>query len=469
MKNEVIKNGIKNAIYVVFTQLISLLLGITRTLILPLLLGVVDFGYWQVYMLYLSYVGIFALGFNDGIYLKYGKYNYDELPKETFRSSIRIFIFIQMLIMLLVMFIVTFEPDNAKQLSFYWATLNIPIAGLTGILIHVFQITNQLKKYSFYIVVDRLFTLLVILGIFLLRLDDFLIIIISDTISRLLILVLMLISCRDIIFGKGIKYHLAFAEMIDNVKIGVNLMLANFIGMLVIGFGKFLVERLANIQSFSVYSFAISTMNLVLIMISATGLVVYPTLNRLSGEKYPYYFKKLNNILTIIVFGLLGVIFPIKLFVSNYMLNFTEMVSYLSILFAIIYAQSKMQILIIPYYNLLRIETILLRVNVIGIVVAVVTVAPLYLLTKSVTMAAIGTLIAMLVRLYVSELYLKNKLGISDNGNILRELCFLFLFVVLGLMSNIYLGIIGFLLLYLLIVLTQKDGYRDLYKYIIGR
>lgn len=469
MENNVIKTGIKNTMYVVAAQSISLLLGIARTLLLPILLGITNFGYWQVYLLYMSYVGIFALGFNDGIYLKYGKYEYDALPKETFRSSIRLFIIIQITITIIVSAVIMFEPDTLKQLSMFWASINIPIAGLTGVLIYILQVTNQLRKYSFYTILDKITVLIIIIVVFFLKLDDFLIIIIADTLSRVLVLGLMINSCKDIIFGKGIRYRFALKEISDNVKIGIKLMLANFAGMLVLGFGRFLVERVASVEEYGIYSFAISTMNLVLIFITAIGLVLYPTLNRLNENNYPSYFVKLNKILVIIVFGLLLLVFPLKIFILRFMVGYVEIFSYLSIIFAIIFVQSKMQILINPYFKLLRKESMMLSTNLIGIIFAIVLVAPVYLITKSVTMVAMGTLLAMLIRMYLSEIYLKKEQKVSSNKNIIFELVILTSFIYFGFLDNLYLGFVGYLSIYSLFLLKKSNEIKKLIKYILRR
>ena len=170
----------------------------------------------------------------------------------------------------------------------------------------------------------------------------------------------MINSCKDIIFGRGIRYQFALKEIIDNVRIGIKLMLANFAGMLVLGFGRFLVERTASVEEYGIYAFAISTMNLVLVLITAIGLVIYPTLNRLDKNNYPNYFTKLNKVLVIIIFGLLVSLFPLKIFISRFMVDYVGIFSYLSIIFAIIFVQSKMQILINPYYKLLRKESMML-------------------------------------------------------------------------------------------------------------
>ena len=48
------------------------------------LIGVEKYGYWQLYLFYTSYVGFFQLGWNDGIYLRYGGEDYNNLDKGLF-------------------------------------------------------------------------------------------------------------------------------------------------------------------------------------------------------------------------------------------------------------------------------------------------------------------------------------------------------------------------------------------------
>lgn len=469
MENRIIKTGLKNIIYVVVAQSISLLLGIARTLILPIILGVTNFGYWQVYLLYMSYVGIFTLGFNDGIYLRYGKYEYNDLPRETFKSSIRGFIVIELLIMVLASGIVMFEPDSSKQISMLWASINIPIAGLTGVLIYVLQITNQLKKYSFYTVLDKIVLLAIIIIVFLLKRDNFIIIIVADTLSRILVLGLLINTCREIIFGKGSRFNLAVKEIFENIRVGIKLMVANIAGMLVLGFGRFLIERTVSVEIYGTYSFAISTMNLVLVLITAIGLVIFPTLNRLEKSNYSNYFIKLNQILIIIIFGLLIALFPLKLFIISFMPDYISIFQYLSIIFAIIFVQSKMQILINSYYKLLRKESMMLNLNIIGVIIVILLIIPLYMITKSVVMVSFGTLLAMLIRLYISELYLKKEQAILNNKNIILEVLGLLIFIVCGFVDNLFIGLTTYLLIYLIFLIKQIKDVKAFIQYFLRR
>ncbi|WEV42229.1 hypothetical protein OZX57_01690 [Bifidobacterium sp. ESL0682] len=78
---------ISNMFTAFFAQGVSLLLSILQSLIIPKMLGVTQFGYWQLYLFYVSYVGFFHLGLSSGIYLKMGGVPRDEMDKGSVKSQ----------------------------------------------------------------------------------------------------------------------------------------------------------------------------------------------------------------------------------------------------------------------------------------------------------------------------------------------------------------------------------------------
>jgi len=453
-KDQIIKSGLRNIVIVVFAQAMSLVLGVVKILCLPLILGVTNNGYWQIYLLYLSYAGIFALGFNDGIYLRYGKYNYEDLPKQLFRSSIKTFLVLQLVITIIVSLFVLLEADVEKKKAMMWASINIPIVGLSGILLYTLQATNQLKKYSFYNTLDKIIVLLLISIIYFFRIDQYTFIIIADTFSKIIVLLFMSYSCKEILFGKGSRLTLAYTELVENISVGIKLLLANLTGMLVLGFGRFIVERFESVEAYSSYSLALSTINLLVIFISAIGLVIYPTLNRLDKTLYSKYFVDLNKLIIILAFGMLIFYFPLYIFINKVMKEYVIIFEYLPIVFAIVFIQFKMQILINPYYKLLREEKAMLKANIVGLLFAVFIITPLYYMSKSVLMVAVGTLLAMTIRLYLSELYISKILN-THKSNILVELLGIVIFILFSYQSNILFGFLGYLTVFLVFFISH--------------
>ena len=63
-------------------QGLLLLFGFIQVLIIPKYLSVQGYGYWQLFMLYASYVGILHLGFIDGILVRWAGKSLDEVGGE---------------------------------------------------------------------------------------------------------------------------------------------------------------------------------------------------------------------------------------------------------------------------------------------------------------------------------------------------------------------------------------------------
>lgn len=63
---------VNNLMYSIVANLLSMFVSAILLLVLPNLLGETEYGYWQLYLFYTSYVGFFHLGLVDGIYLRIG-------------------------------------------------------------------------------------------------------------------------------------------------------------------------------------------------------------------------------------------------------------------------------------------------------------------------------------------------------------------------------------------------------------
>ena len=63
---------LKNVFQVALSNVINFGTSFIIGFILPAVLSVADYGYYREYTLYLSFAYLVNLGFNDGIYIKYG-------------------------------------------------------------------------------------------------------------------------------------------------------------------------------------------------------------------------------------------------------------------------------------------------------------------------------------------------------------------------------------------------------------
>lgn len=74
--------------YVISSNLLTLTVSTLVILVVPKLVGVKEFGYWQLFTFFSGYLGLLPLGWLDGIYLRYGGEKYSDLDKNTFFFSV---------------------------------------------------------------------------------------------------------------------------------------------------------------------------------------------------------------------------------------------------------------------------------------------------------------------------------------------------------------------------------------------
>mgnify|MGYP007087918717 FL=1 len=77
-----------NAVAAFASQGFSFLLSVLTSLLVPKVLGVEGFGYWQLFLFYSSYTGFFSLGIADGMYLVEGGKGRSQIDRRKVNSAL---------------------------------------------------------------------------------------------------------------------------------------------------------------------------------------------------------------------------------------------------------------------------------------------------------------------------------------------------------------------------------------------
>lgn len=433
-------NIVKNFSWVFGAQILVLLISMARAIILPKFLSVDGFGYWEIYWFYSCYAAIFCFGYNDGIYLKYGGFEYSKLPAIQIRSANRVLLGILSLISVLgIIGLWFFGPKTNESFSFIFVILNIPVVCFTGILIYIFQITNQFKKYSFFSAVDKILVIFAIVAMILIDKVLYQYIVLVDFVGRFLVILLMIIRAKELLFGETLKIKQSFNFLWENVSVGIKLMVANFMGMLLIGAGKIIVQLFGDIREFAIYSFGVSITGLILTAVTAISLVLYPSLKRISQERYPDLFCQVNSFTRLFgIFALLGY-FPCVLFIEWFYPKYISIIPFLNIFFLVVYTNIKISILTNTFFNVLRCEKDMLRANLMCIGIFIIISIVAFNVDKKIWVIALCTLIALFFRAYYSERFLAVKLRVIDKQYLVSEIAYLVIF----LLSTVFVSFMG--------------------------
>ena len=147
---------IKNISYSFSANLISLLISIFMVLFVPKLLSVNDYGLWQLFLFYYSYLGFLHFGWEDGIYLRYAGKRFDELDRKTFAGQFYCIILLQIVLAIVVsMFGEAFVENSDKRLALVCAIWLVPFVNFNNLCNFIMQITNRIKEYARLLVTER--------------------------------------------------------------------------------------------------------------------------------------------------------------------------------------------------------------------------------------------------------------------------------------------------------------------------
>ena len=298
------KKIIANFSYVVLSNLLTVIVSSLVVLILPKIMGVEEYGYWQLYIFYLSYAGFVHLGWVDGIYLRYGGLEYDDLDKEKFFSQ-----FLMLLIYLTGIGILFLLGISVFTLLVY----TMLVTNLRFLFVYVLQMTNRLKESSYVVSGDRLLYLLLLLVFIFVGFRDFKIMVYADLIGRVVSLFYAMYLCRDMALRPLNQFKLDIRETVRNIAVGINLMLSNVASMLIIGTVRMGIQKVWNIATFGKVSLTLSISNLLMTFINAIGLVIFPILKRTDESKLPKIYNQLRNVLMVVMFGVLLLYYPLKI------------------------------------------------------------------------------------------------------------------------------------------------------------
>ncbi|MDH6431133.1 MULTISPECIES: hypothetical protein [unclassified Paenibacillus] len=469
--NDKTVNFIKNFSYTLTSNLVSLIVSTLVILIVPKLIGVEEYGYWQIYLFYSSYVGFMHFGWNDGIYLRYGGEKYKEIDKGLFFSQFCMLVVLQLTISgLLLLSSTLIGFDINKTFVIEMVSICLVIVNIRLMLLYILQATNRIKEYSQITMMDRILycTLIIVFLIFGVR--QYKLLIVADLIGKLLSLLYAMYCCRDIVFRKFSLFQFSFQETKLNINVGMKLMFSNIASMLIIGVVRFGIERTWTVSTFGVVSLTLSISNLMMLFINAVGIIMFPILRRTNEKKLPSIYVSMRNFLMVILLGLITLYYPIRAILSGWLPKYSDSLAYMALVFPMCVYEGKMALLINTYLKTLRKEKLMLKINLISLVLGVIITFFTTVLYKNLDSAIVSIVFLLALRCVLAEIFLSKILRLSLYKDIVLELIMSFIFIITGWYLNSWIALVLYLVVYVIyLVIKRKDIVKTLenFKYLM--
>lgn len=408
------KQLLGNSLIAFFAQGIGTLASIVTALIVPKVLGVVGFGYWQLFIFYTSYVGFFHLGLCDGAYLKLGGMSRVDIDKKRSNAVFWVGMAYQSLFVLIASVIVWTSPaDSDRKLVLFSSAVVLILLNSATYLGYIFQALNETKLYSYSIIVDRVaFAVLVIICV-VMRLSDFRFYIGAFMVGKLFSLVYCVIKGWDFFCAGLVPFVEAAREALDDIRVGGKLMLANIASMLILGVVRFAIDGHWGIAVFGEVSFALSLALFIMQFVMQVSMVLFPALRKASGQERRSVYRTISEILDLLMPFVFVLYFPMVMVLDRWLPQYHQSFFYFALLLPICIFDGKMDITCTTFFKVLRRERLLLVINMGTLLLSAALTWIQVILFDSLIGVLLSVVGVLILRSIVSELILNREMDLS--------------------------------------------------------
>lgn len=442
-----------NLMTAMLAQGVSLMLSFLTSFILPRFLDVENFSFWQLFTFYVTYVGVFHFGINDGVYLKYGGTVFEDMDRELVSGQFKCLFLIQVVIVGFlgyIAFVVNIESERKFVLIF--TLLYMLVFNLTNYLSYIFQAANLTKLYSYSVILDKVFFMLAIVFLFLSGNKVFQPYVVFYLGGKIASLIYCLYKGKSVIFCRISSRERVICELEDSMKIGIKLTLSSMSSMMILGVGRFMIDSHWGVVVFGKVSFALSLTTFVLAFVQQIGMVFFPALRRVGEATQIQVYQTMRRFCFFIMPFIYLLMLPGKWVIAIWLPQYTDSLYYLGILLPICVFDSKMNMIFNTYFKVLRKEKTLLQVNMFSLALScVLSVIGTYIM-ESYWFVIVGMVISVVFRSLYSELNINQFIGIRATWKPIFEIAFAVIYMLISYFN------VGYLQTFLVLVIIYLAG-----------
>ncbi len=410
-----------NLTYGVIAQAITFFVSCIVTFILPKVLGIIQFSYWQLFIFYTVYVCFFHFGIPDGIYLFYGGRSIDDLNIESISKQFRFMTAYQFVISIIIILLSGIVKDKDRTFIFICVAVYLVVVNFNNFYGMVFQAVNKAKWYSTSIMIDKVVFCIVTVILIINRIDVFYPYIIAFCCGRCFSCIYSIKKLPSLYFLKSTN-NTWKKELIDNLKSGSKLMLSVISSTLVLGIARFIVDGHWGIETFGYLSFSLTISNFALQFINQIAIVLFPNLRMIKKDNIADSYVRIRGLVGIILDCAPFLYIPASWFVGIWLHQYETSIRYMAFLLPICVFDGKMQLLAVSFMKTLRKESALLLINICSLAYSGIVCWTGAYIFNNLSIVVFGMISAIVIRSLVSELYVTKVLGIKLLDDFLVEI-----------------------------------------------
>lgn len=391
------------------SQGIGMLLSIFTSLLVPKLLGVESYGYWQLFIFYSSYVGLFHFGLCDGVYLREGGCPRDKLDKRKVNSIFWCGIVYQLaFVVIATTFLLSNKNSSDRVIVLLSTAVVLIISNAYSFFGYLFQAINETRIFSYSVIIDRVSYIIPVLGLIIAKNANFAYYILSYIFARSIALLFCIVKGWDILTSGFISIRQTFRETFDCIRVGCKLLFATLASMLILGVARFAIDSRWGIETFGKVSFALSLVTFIMQFLMQVSMVLFPALRQANSSERKKAYISISGILDTISPFVYVMYFPVMFVISSWLPQYKESMLYFALLLPICVFDGKMDMCCTTFFKVLRQEKKLLCINVMTLIISSVLTFISAWVFGSLYCVLIGMVSAVFLRNLFSE-YMLNK------------------------------------------------------------
>lgn len=437
-----LRKTLSDIIRVSGSNMVKLLSGVLVGFLLPKIVGVTDYGYFKTFTLYVLYVGLFHFGIVDGIHLKYGGWDYQDLDRHSFRFYTAALFMIEVVIGAVICAVAMLFLTGEYRFIFFCLGIYLIVHNVTGYFQSISQVTSRFRELSQRTVIQ---SVLMALAVALLWISpkiapvqiSYRIYTVFYVLIEAFLAVWYVFTYRDITFRKRTQL---WSDIPKLIKLGFPLTVANLCASLVLTLDRQFVNILFDTNTYAVYAFAYNMLALVTTATAAIATVLYPSLKKAKEESLPRNYPRLISAVLAFAFGCLVLYFPLCAFVEWFLPKFTGSLPIYRIIFPGLAVSSAISIVMYNYYKTLDLSFLYFKKSVVVLVISGIANYVAYYFFHTPAAISVASIVVMLIWYMYVEAALVKKYQVARWKNVAYMILLMTAFYVITAIPNLWIA-----------------------------
>lgn len=455
---------ISNASVAFVAQGFGLVLGLLQSLLVPKLLDVENYAYWQLFIFYCSYVGFFHLGLNDGVYLICGGQPRSVIDKKSINSQFVVGAAYQVVFSCIIAAVALgggFGDDRAFVIV--CVSIYLLLCNLLRYISFVLQAMNETKLSSYSTIIASATYIAPLLIMLCAHVSSYRPFVVAYLVSAALALLYGLYCIRDF-FGAGLEPpNEAVAQSLRSIRVGIKLMIANLASSFVLGAARFIIDARWGIETFGQLSLALSMVTFFMTFMAQASMVLFPALRQSKQSEVKGFFHTARDFMSLFFPAIYLLYMPVVWVLTLWLPQYAQSFAYLAYLLPICVFDSKMDITCTTYFKVARKERLLLRINLATASISLVGSLVGAFLLSSIHAVIISIVIAIILRSTYSEHCISRELDLPPSRIPLSEIVLTIAFIVSTILASPVQALVGYSILYAVFLWIHRSRVAELY------